>query len=74
LAETVALPYLLPWLADHAAETERLMGADWWPYGLAANEHTLATFLRYSHEQHLAAEPLKPSELFAPESTESFAI
>jgi 4,5-dihydroxyphthalate decarboxylase len=50
------------------------MGADFWPYGLERNAHTLETFLRYSHEQGLAKRLLKPAELFAPESLESFKI
>jgi 4,5-dihydroxyphthalate decarboxylase len=50
------------------------MGADFWPYGLEANRKTLATFLRYSHEQGLAKRILEPEELFAPEALESFRI
>ena len=60
-------------------ETERIMGRDFWPYGLEPNAsgpnwHTLETFLRYSHEQGLAKRLLEPKDLFAPESLESFKI
>jgi 4,5-dihydroxyphthalate decarboxylase len=69
-----ALKSMLPWLVQHVDDTEKLMGRDFWPYGLEANVHVLQTFLRYSHEQGLAKRLLMPAELFAPESLESFKI
>jgi 4,5-dihydroxyphthalate decarboxylase len=74
LYEAGALACMLPWLVRHVEETRALMGADFWPYGLARNAHTLETFLRYSFEQGLAKRVLKPAELFAPESLESFIV
>ena len=74
LHETAALKFMLPWLLPHVEETERLMGRNFWPYGLEENEHTLSTFLRYSFEQGLSKRQLTPKELFAPESLESFKI
>jgi 4,5-dihydroxyphthalate decarboxylase len=74
LHDTAALKFMLPWLLPQVEETERLMGRDFWPYGLAANERTLSTFLRYSFEQGLAKRQLTPKELFAPETLESFKI
>jgi 4,5-dihydroxyphthalate decarboxylase len=65
---------MLPWVLDHVAETESLMGKDFWPYGFQPNEKTLSTFLRYSYEQGLAKRLLTPKELFAPETLESFKI
>ncbi len=74
LHDTAALKFMLPWLLPHVEETEKLMGRDFWPYGLHSNEHTLSTFLRYSFEQGLSQRQLTPKELFAPESLESFKI
>jgi 4,5-dihydroxyphthalate decarboxylase len=74
LYEAGALACMLPWLVLHVEETRALMGEDFWPYGLERNAHTLETFLRYSHEQGLAKRLLKPVELFAPESLESFVV
>jgi 4,5-dihydroxyphthalate decarboxylase len=74
LHESAALKYMLPWLHHHVDETEKLMGKDFWPYGLEANTQTLTTFLRYSYEQGLAKRLLTPRELFAPETLESFKI
>ncbi|WP_163509195.1 ABC transporter substrate-binding protein [Fodinicola acaciae] len=74
LAETAATRYMLPWLYDAVEHTRRVMGADFWPYGLRANEKTLSTFLRYSYEQGLAERLLTPAELFAPESLETHRV
>jgi 4,5-dihydroxyphthalate decarboxylase len=74
LHETAALHYMLPWLLPHVEETEKLMGRNFWPYGLEANMNTLTTFLRYSREQGLSKRQLTPRDLFAPESLESFKI
>ena len=65
---------MLPWQSAHLEETKRVMGKEWWPYGLAANRHTLDTFLRYHHEQGLSQRRLTPEELFAPETFEAFKI
>ncbi|HLQ76403.1 MAG TPA: ABC transporter substrate-binding protein [Terriglobia bacterium] len=74
LHQTAALKTMLPFLLQHVEETESLMGKDYWPYGLDANQKTLTTFLRYSYEQGLSKRLLTPRELFAPESLESFKI
>ena len=74
LRETAALKTMLPWLNAHVDETVREMGEDFWPYGLHKNIETLQTFLRYHHEQGLSKRLVKPEELFAPETLESFKI
>jgi 4,5-dihydroxyphthalate decarboxylase len=72
--QSAALPAMLPWLTAHLEEARREMGDDWWPYGLEANRHVLDTFLRYHHEQGLSKRRLKPEQLFAPETLESFKV
>ena len=74
LEQTAALKIMLPWLPAHLEDARREMGADFWPYGVAANAATLDTFLRYSHEQGLSPRRLTPDQLFAPETLESFRI
>jgi 4,5-dihydroxyphthalate decarboxylase len=74
LGETAALTTMLPWLPAHVDEARRVMGDDFWPYGIERNRHALTTFLRYSHEQGLAKRRLEPEQLFAPETLESFRI
>jgi 4,5-dihydroxyphthalate decarboxylase len=68
--ETAALTVMLPWLHDEVRRTRELLGDDYWTYGLAGNEQTLRTFLRYSHDQGLADRIWEPAELFAPEALE----
>jgi 4,5-dihydroxyphthalate decarboxylase len=74
LEETAALKFMLPWLAQHVAETQQTMGRDFWPYGLEPNVPALSTFLRYHHEQGLSKRLLTPREIFAAETFESFKI
>jgi 4,5-dihydroxyphthalate decarboxylase len=74
LYETAALKTMLPWLTAHVEEARREMGEDFWPYGFEKNEQTLSTFLRYSFEQGLSRHLLTPTQLFAPETLESFKI
>ncbi|HEX3061116.1 MAG TPA: hypothetical protein VHP55_00545 [Usitatibacter sp.] len=71
---TAALKAMLPWLTKHVEDARALMGDDFWPYGFEANRETLATFLRYHHEQGLSRQRLEPEALFAPETLESFRI
>jgi len=71
---TAAMKAMLPWLTHHVEETRAVMGDDYWPYGLEPNRRTLATFLRYHHEQGLSRRLLQPEELFAPEAMEAFKI
>ena len=71
---TAALKGMLPWLTAHVEDTRALMGGDYWPYGFERNRNTLATFLRYHHEQGLSKTLRTPEELFAPEAMESFKI
>ena len=74
LEETAALKTMLPWAMAHLEEARRELGEDFWPYGFEKNRDTLATFLRYSFEQGLSKQLLKPEQLFAPETLESFKI
>jgi 4,5-dihydroxyphthalate decarboxylase len=74
LYETAALKTMLPWLVAHVEDLRREMGPDWWAYGFEPNRHVLDTFLRYHHEQGLSKRRVRPEELFAPETLESFKI
>jgi 4,5-dihydroxyphthalate decarboxylase len=71
---TAALKTMLPWLTKHVEDARALMGDDYWAYGFAPNRECLDTFLRYHHEQGLSKQRLKPEDLFAPETMESFKI
>src|SRR5262249_19476901 len=51
LREVTALKIGLPWAPSELDATERLMGRDFWPYGVEPNRKTLETAARYSVEQ-----------------------
>ncbi len=64
----------LPWLAEHARRWREAAGEDFWPYGIEGNRPTLEAFLRYAHEQGVAARRLEVEGLFAPETLERAKI
>jgi 4,5-dihydroxyphthalate decarboxylase len=73
--ETAALGVTLPWVISEVERTREIMGHDWWPYGVSANQKTLATFLRYHHDQGLSNRLMSLENLFAPETMdEEFKI
>jgi 4,5-dihydroxyphthalate decarboxylase len=74
LAEVTALKYTLPWSVTDAEDAVDMMGDDFWPYGLAANRHTLEVFLQYSYDQGLAHRLLSPDELFAAETLDQIHV
>lgn len=65
LDEICHLAVSLPWMVHHHNEAKRLMGEDYWPYGLDANHHVIDTFSRYHHAQGLSTRRVAPKELFA---------
>jgi 4,5-dihydroxyphthalate decarboxylase len=70
LEEVTALKVTLPWVVQEAEETRRLMGNDYWPYGVAENRKVLDTLVRYSWDQGLSKRPLAVEELFAQQTLE----
>lgn len=64
-------PTMIPWFGQLLAENRRLMGDDWWPYGLEANRKTVDTFLRYHFEQGLSKRRLTCEDIFVPELLET---
>lgn len=74
LEESVALVNMLPWSFQHTQMTKEIMGEDFWPYGVQANQNVLEVFLRYSYDQGLASRKYEPAELFAPETHELVII
>ena len=56
----------LAWKGRYLAEERAFFGGDPWAYGLARNEHVLATFIAYCNALGISARPLHPRELFHP--------
>lgn len=74
LAEMTALKIGLPWVNAELADTRRVMGEDYWPYGIARNRKVLETMVRYSHEQGLSVRRLAIEEIFAAETLEDVHV
>jgi len=54
----------LPWFSQEFEETRKIMGENFWAYGIEANRKTLETLFRYSYEQGLTKKQLTVVELF----------
>jgi ABC-type nitrate/sulfonate/bicarbonate transport system substrate-binding protein len=57
---------ITPWFSALFEENRRLLGEDWWPYGISANRKAIDTFLRYHYEQGLSARLLTCEDIFVP--------
>ncbi|WP_435178893.1 4,5-dihydroxyphthalate decarboxylase [Actinacidiphila sp. bgisy145] len=58
---------ITPWFSSLFEANRRLLGEDWWPYGITANRTALDTFLRYHHEQGLSRRRLTCEDVFVPD-------
>jgi 4,5-dihydroxyphthalate decarboxylase len=61
-----ALQITLPWLVAEAEETAKLMGEDFWRYGVRENAAEIEALTRYSYEQGLVQRKLRIEDLFSP--------
>jgi 4,5-dihydroxyphthalate decarboxylase len=66
LYDTDALRLSLPWLIHHVEETWRVLGKDFWAYGLEPNRPALQAIGQYVYEQGFSPRVVSPDELFAP--------
>jgi 4,5-dihydroxyphthalate decarboxylase len=61
----------LPWFAQELEYTRKLMGENFWPYGLTPdNRKTLDALFQYSHQQGFSKRQLRIEELFHPSTLE----
>jgi 4,5-dihydroxyphthalate decarboxylase len=61
--ETGSLAVSHPWISDERDRLVRLMGADFWPYGIEPNRVSLEAMVRYALEQGLIGRPVSVDEL-----------
>ena len=66
LAETGSPKASFAWLQPLMEEEQRIIGPDWFPYGIAQNRPTIEALLQFTHEHGLTDRRLKLEELFAP--------
>jgi 4,5-dihydroxyphthalate decarboxylase len=64
LFDSATLGVMLPWLLEHLQDTERRLGQDYWPVGVAKNRTTLDVIIRYMLEDGLTKTAFAPEELF----------
>jgi 4,5-dihydroxyphthalate decarboxylase len=70
LATTTVLKTSLPWAMDEYEETTKLMGNDYWRYGIDANRKELELVMRYTYEQGLVKERGNFEDMFHPSTLE----
>jgi 4,5-dihydroxyphthalate decarboxylase len=66
LETNTSLKVTLPWVAQEFEDTRKLMGSNFWPYGIEANRKELELVMRYTHEQGLAKRKLAVEDIFHP--------
>jgi 4,5-dihydroxyphthalate decarboxylase len=74
LADTSSTKVTLPFVEERLMEARKLMGEDFWSYGVTANRKTLATFLKHHHAQGLSPRQVTVEELFHPGTLETFKL
>jgi 4,5-dihydroxyphthalate decarboxylase len=74
LGDVAASKVTLPFVEEQLLAARRLMGEDFWSYGLDANRHVLEVFLRRHHAEGLSSRLLSPEELFHPSTHEAHRI
>jgi len=66
LLETGSPKASFAWLQPMIEEEQRIIGTDWYPYGIEANRPTIEALLQYTEEHGLSDRRLRVEELFAP--------
>lgn len=74
LSETSATKVTLPFVEEQLDAARRLMGKDFWPYGVEPNRTTLETFTRYHHAQGISSRQVSVDELFHAGTRESYKL
>ena len=74
LSDTSATKVTLPFVEEQLGAARRLMGEDFWSYGLESNREVLRRFLERHHAEGLSSRLLTPEELFHPSALELHKI
>ncbi len=74
LRDVAATKVSLPFVEEQLLAARRLMGEDFWSYGLDANRHVLEAFLRRHHAEGLSSRLLAPEDLFHPSTHEMHRV
>ena len=60
----------LPWYGQQHEEVKKLMGENFWTYGIEENKKTLESICRYCYDQGLSKQKVSIEDLFHPSSLE----
>jgi len=60
----------LPWYGQQHEEVKKLMGENFWTYGIEENRKTLESICRYCYDQGLSKQKVSIEDLFDPSSLE----
>ena len=74
LNDTSASKVTMPFVEDNLAAVKKLMGENYWPYGVADNATVLAAFCEMHYRQGLSARLLTVEELFHPATYEAYSL
>ena len=74
LADDAALKYSLPWLMSEVKKTRKILGEDFWPYGIEKNLNVIQTLMQYSAEQGLIKKGITIEEIFARNTLETYKV
>lgn len=74
LADTSASKVSLPFVEEQLELARRLMGDDFWSYGVEPNHHVLELFARHHHEQGISSRTVEIEEIFHPTTFEMHKI
>lgn len=64
----------LPWLLDDIEELDRVMGKDYWPYGIEKNRKNMQKMIDMSYEEGLSPAKIEVDELFPESMREETAV
>jgi len=73
-SDITASYYPIPWVPDYTQISKKIMGEDYWPYGIEGNRSTLEAFTQYAYEQGITKRHLKPEEIFVKEVLERVKV
>ena len=74
LDEASALHYSLPFLMSEVEATQRMVGNDFWPYGVEKNQKEIETFIRYALEQGVIEKTMSADDLFAENTLSTYKV
>lgn len=74
LGDTSATKMTMPFVEDNLGAVKKLMGENFWPYGVADNVAALEAFCEMHFQQGLSPRRLNVDELFHPSTYEAYSL